>query len=74
MTADQCCHDPFNRKNTLIVESHPWAGVRIRCKQCGACASVGKRGKVKPEICECHSGKNEPPSFSPNFDERNGIR
>lgn len=51
----ECIHSPFDGANTLVVESHWAAGVRVRCDVCGACASVGKHGAVTPERCECHS-------------------
>ncbi len=44
---DKCNHDPFT-KNTLIVEAHWAAGVRVRCKVCGSTSYVSKKGRVKP--------------------------
>lgn len=46
---DNCCHDPFV-KNTLIVEAHWAAGVRIRCRVCGSTSYVSKKGRVKPHM------------------------
>lgn len=45
----KCQHEPF-KKNTLIVESHWGAGVRVRCRACGRLAGVQKHGRVTPEI------------------------
>ena len=51
-----CRHDVFDLKNTLVVESNMFSGSRIRCKKCGACAWIGKRGRIEPQTCECHGG------------------
>lgn len=45
---DDCRHNPFE-KNTLIVEAHWAAGVRVRCRICGSTSYVSKKGRVKPE-------------------------
>lgn len=44
-----CKHDPFVPRNTLVVESHWAAGVRVRCTQCGETSHVSKRGRVQPD-------------------------
>lgn len=45
----KCRHDPF-KINTLVIESHWAAGVRIRCRVCGFRAGVERRGRVAPEV------------------------
>jgi len=56
-TGTKCKHDVFDPKNTLVVESNPFSGSRIRCKKCGACSWIKKRGRIEPQTCECHGLK-----------------
>lgn len=44
-----CKHDPFVPRNTLVIEAHWAAGVRVRCTECGETAHVSKKGRVKPD-------------------------
>lgn len=57
----ECVHNPYDPRNTLVVESHWAAGTRIRCSVCFGCAAVDKHGAIKPEDCECHRAAPESP-------------
>src|ERR1700683_1442577 len=44
----KCRHDPFGPNNSVVVESHWAAGVRLRCRNCGFTSHVTKNGRCTP--------------------------
>lgn len=45
----KCQHDPLNRKSTLLVETHPAVGRRVRCTVCDVTATISKKGTFTPD-------------------------
>lgn len=50
----KCDHDPFTKRNSLIIEAHWGAGVRVRCKACGLSSYVTQKGRIRPNA-ELHT-------------------
>lgn len=72
-SASLCVHSPFAADNTLIVESNWAAASRVRCKVCGGCSYIQKRGQLIPETCVCHGAPEarKPESRTPVHTENN---
>jgi hypothetical protein len=58
--AVKCRHDPLVPKSSLVLESAPLVGTRIRCTSCGDTAVVTKRGTFHARM-ERWMGTNEIP-------------
>lgn len=59
-TSTNCRHDPLLPKTSLVLESAPLIGIRVRCTACGDTATVTKRGTFHPRQ-ERWMGTNEIP-------------